>query len=315
MDWIANMPGPQFLGLYASLIAVALAGAYFAMRASPQGDGLQPVVPSSPDPYEMAYLRGGEMEVSKLALIELARGGYIQERVGTALRGGKVLLGQSEGASPSRLSAPLRQIFDLVGGDGKSPGELMRESGFRGAVGQIVARFEPRVQREGLLVPTGRKMAVFLYTAMPILSLGGYKLAVALSKGRYNVGFLIIFTLVALIALRAITSQRLTARGKKYFWQTQEAYRGETGEAVLDASPATAPPCCCMSGCSAPDPVWDRERGLCDDAGSRPQPALRVVRLRIVLRIELQRRRLWRRLRRLWRRLAGWPRCPRSGPG
>ena len=239
MEWIANMEGPAFLGLYAAVILTVLGGAFFAVRSSAGADASDPLVPAAPNPYEMAYLRGGEREMAKLALIELARRGYIQQRMGSALRGGKAYLKRkTTHPSAAELPAPQRQIFELVEKEDKPVAKLIASRGFAKAVEGIKQEFLPRLEREGLLVSGWTRAKVLLAGALTVAGLGGYKLVVALEKGRYNVGFLILFAIVALIALYSIVNTRLTSRGKKYFLNTQEAYRGETSDVVLDVGAA-----------------------------------------------------------------------------
>ena len=86
MATIANMYGPDFLWLYAGVIVCALGvllGAALLprrrLRASTAGVSL------NPDPYEIAYLRGGELEVGRLALIDLIEEGWLQEKIGASM--------------------------------------------------------------------------------------------------------------------------------------------------------------------------------------------------------------------------------------
>ncbi|MBM2846884.1 MAG: Ser/Gly rich, Cys interspersed [Bacteroidetes bacterium] len=83
MDWllklITDMPGPQFLLIYGSVIALTLAGCWWWYR---QGDSTAslpaPQIPSTPDPYEIAYLRSGENEVLRVVLFRLLQQGALQ---------------------------------------------------------------------------------------------------------------------------------------------------------------------------------------------------------------------------------------------
>ena len=239
MDWIANMPGPQFLGLYAAVIVLTLIAAYMRLSSSGRDDTPNPRVSTAPDPYQMAYLRGGDAEVGKLLLIELARRGYVQERTGTTLSGGKVFLRQTDShPSPALLPAAQRKVFDLVGGAEQSLQKLMRGAEFRGAVSSMTTTFSEAMGAEGLMVQSGKRRNVILTSAALIFGLGGFKLLVALANGRYNVGFLLLLSLFAFVALGAIATKRLTSRGRRYLNQTQDAYRGETADVIFDAGSA-----------------------------------------------------------------------------
>src|SRR5438067_4383703 len=76
LDAIATMPGPQFLVLYACVIALTLFVCRLLLRRADSTAALPPaLVPSEPDPYEIAYLRGGEKELTRLLICELIERG------------------------------------------------------------------------------------------------------------------------------------------------------------------------------------------------------------------------------------------------
>src|SRR5262245_29646667 len=95
MDWlthnaIAEIPGPPFLWIYC-VVALAIVAAAYRMVRSLDKTGLRepPPVPSTLDPYELAYLRGGKNEVIRTALYALHQLGLIEvipAKRSTALR-------------------------------------------------------------------------------------------------------------------------------------------------------------------------------------------------------------------------------------
>src|SRR5688572_33475134 len=86
MDWlsnnpVANMYGPHFLLLYLTVILAVMVGCRWAARRSDSTSGeLPPPIPVNPDPYEIAYLRGGPNEVARLVVFDLVRLGYVKLR-------------------------------------------------------------------------------------------------------------------------------------------------------------------------------------------------------------------------------------------
>ena len=83
MDWIIHNPigdmsGPKFLGIYACLIAVTAVACDRFLRGldTTDGDG-PPPVPIDPDPYELAYLRGGINETIRTVGFSLLGRGYV----------------------------------------------------------------------------------------------------------------------------------------------------------------------------------------------------------------------------------------------
>src|SRR5262245_38132446 len=84
MDWlldnpVANMYGPKFLLLYVGLAVFTILACRLAIRGSDPTKNLPPLpVPSNPDPYEIAYLRGGENEVTRLIIFNLIQRKYLK---------------------------------------------------------------------------------------------------------------------------------------------------------------------------------------------------------------------------------------------
>ena len=83
MDWltdnpIVNMPGPNFLGFYALVSLIVLLAFNVLVRSGETNQGALPSVPMRPDPYEIAYLRGGVGAVISLAIYSLKRSQTIE---------------------------------------------------------------------------------------------------------------------------------------------------------------------------------------------------------------------------------------------
>jgi len=82
MTWldnpIARMWGPYFLALYAMVLAVMLALILWHRRRADQSMELGDLpIPLKIDPYQFAYLRGGLLEVLRLATVDLYQRGLI----------------------------------------------------------------------------------------------------------------------------------------------------------------------------------------------------------------------------------------------
>ena len=75
----ADLPGPLFLTVYLSAIVATIVGAVWTLRrADPTSKFDLPEIPTHPDPYEIAYLRGGDNEVLRAALFGLIAKGNIE---------------------------------------------------------------------------------------------------------------------------------------------------------------------------------------------------------------------------------------------
>ena len=82
MTWldnpIAHLWGPYFLALYAMVLAIMLAPILWYRRRADQSMELGDLpIPLKIDPYQLAYLRGGLLEVLRLATVDLYQRGLI----------------------------------------------------------------------------------------------------------------------------------------------------------------------------------------------------------------------------------------------
>jgi len=119
MDWllfgfIADMYGPYFLVLYGSVIAVTLAVCWWMVRRSDRtGDSPPLSLPAQPDPYEIAFLRGGENELARVVIFGLIQRGYLEvvEKKVWVFSLGQKLAQKANHPDPRHLSALERDVF------------------------------------------------------------------------------------------------------------------------------------------------------------------------------------------------------------
>ena len=92
-NYIADMPGPNFLFFYASVIIVVCVfyGILFSRGLTFNTQPL-PVVPAQPDVYELAYLRDGEAEVVRAVVFDTVREGRRMQATGGLERQENLLL-------------------------------------------------------------------------------------------------------------------------------------------------------------------------------------------------------------------------------
>lgn len=250
MDWlmlnpIADMYGPHFLILYSIVIVITLLACYWRMRVNDPTQQLPPLpIPANPDPYEVAYLRGGENEVSRLVIFNLIEQGYlyIHERKGYLQSHEKKLEQVQDHPDPRQLAPIERKVFSYLSGKVSIGSAItgLEYSASLNTAGKIFnsplpahvkddcAVYEQRLQNERLLNTDEMKgigLRVGIDGAIPILFLGGYKLIVALEKGHRNVLFLIGMGIISLIFLGAICKpHRLSYRGQDYLNRLQKAF-------------------------------------------------------------------------------------------
>jgi uncharacterized protein (TIGR04222 family) len=251
MSWlmhnpIADMYGPHFLLFYTATIVAVMAASIVAVRkADPTDPDDLPDVPLNPDPYRVAFMRGGANEVTRVAIASLVQRGLLRiEERGSWLAKKKVIARKREPWN-AELSGVEAEVYHWPGFP-ESPQKLFQPNGLAKDVEAACRPYEKRLAEEELLMPPGVKAfagKVALLGVMVILALGGYKLAVALDKGRTNVQFLLIAGAVGLIgeAVACAAIPRLSRRGKAYLGRLRLAYDGVRGRIAASGLGAADP--------------------------------------------------------------------------
>lgn len=254
MNWLFENPlselqGPIFLPLYAGVIGLILVEARWRVgRADRSREFAPEPIPTKPDPIEIAYLRGGPNEVTRLLIFDLIRRGFL-EIVATPQRFTKSVettVQQATGhPEVSRLSPDEALAFEYFNRP-KKPAEFFQATGL---AKQLADGFEPmaaELRVEGLISSREQVDAAWkawLTGALMILAFGGFKLSVALAKGRTNVLFLLVLAAVGLVALAiACKVPRLTRRGKVYLTDLRIAFAGLKPRVAEPADPASLDP-------------------------------------------------------------------------
>ena len=226
MDWlsnnpVANMYGPSFLLLYFGFILAVIIGCRLAVRRSDSTSGeLPPPISVNPDPYEIAYLRGGPNEVARLVIFDLVRLGYVEFE-------SKGIRRAQDHPDPGQLNELQKAVFDKITVT-STPLDLFKKE----KVGEIVRHFcfdyENHLRKERLLAEPdahARSMTTWGFGAALILGLGVYKLLAAMERDLPNVWFMIIMGgLSILILYGVVRPHRLSARGRAYLERLQAAF-------------------------------------------------------------------------------------------
>lgn len=253
---IADMYGPTFLWVYGgvTLIALTLCWGYVRWRSAGAG-GPPPPLPKDPNPLELAYLRGGATEAIRLITFDLTRRGLIEFDPASSSSELKAVELEDRQADVSDIEAIVLRAFRAR----RRVETPLRNEGVVAAVDRHFDDVKRRFEREGLLADAGAAFSA--YTArvvgtLIIVGLGGYKLIVALLKGRTNVGFLILIGVAGVMALYFLCRpRRLTSKARAYLERLQAAFRpppigtswrsaarGSTSASALPAAFSTTPP-------------------------------------------------------------------------
>ena len=226
-NWVADMYGPHFLALYAMVILATFAACRLALWSSDwTARAPEARVPTNPDPYEIAYLRGGVNELIRSIIFKLIQQNFLR----VDQTGKEPLIARTSTVPPRhRLSPVEERAYDWFVTPRAAAG-IFSSGGLSGVIEPFCTTYEEKLRRDNLLMPADVRQAaigIWLAGTLLIAGLGGYKLLVALSKGRTNVGFLIIMCIVALLILiRVCRAPRISRRGRLYLERLQLAFSG-----------------------------------------------------------------------------------------
>lgn len=230
MDWlwqnpVAEMYGPPFLLFYAGVSAATVVACRFAVRRLDwTGRMPPPPVPAAPDPYEIAYMRGGENEVTRAGVFALIKRGLLDFS-----RDGTKFLVQRTAAAPPRehLSKIERCVYDWFDRPRDSR-EVFQRGGLADKLKGLCAGYEQALRRDHMLTPpdVASRVALARLSGVAVIAgLGAYKLAAALAHGRTNVGFLVVMGVVAVLVLFAATrAPRISRRGREHLERLRIAF-------------------------------------------------------------------------------------------
>ncbi len=218
MEWLTNnaltnLHGFQFLFLYICVATSTIFAAWLMVRRQDKTDEMPPLhVPKTPDIYEIAYLRGKENEVIRLSILNLISQGYLQ------ISSDKISKNPNH-PDPGLLSTLDKQIFAACY-NGMEAKDAFTNSTISNIAKNYCQIYQQNLETKHLVTSEEVKQAAWgigTAGALLLMCLSGYKITVAVSQGRYNLGFLIFLTIISLIILIfAAKPPRLSKRGRNY---------------------------------------------------------------------------------------------------
>lgn len=220
---IATMPGPSFLLLYLAVVAATLLVCWLTVRRlDTTVTAALPSIPAEPDPLEMAYLRGGSRELTRLLAIELVERRFL----GVADDKNRQLK-QTRALVALPALTPLHQRVFHWFANGRKVREALAKGGVHKEVEQLASQYRQRLERDELLThrQAHRVARTIALVVLAVLgTLAAYKLSVALPADRPST--FLVFGAVAAIMLtfRACRLPRLSRRGRAFLGRIQLAY-------------------------------------------------------------------------------------------
>src|SRR5262249_42322681 len=150
-------------------------------------------------------LRGGENEVTRVAVASLVQRGLL--RVADDGRKGSTKRIARVGDPASGELSPIEACVMKWSGFPAKPSKMFERNGIPSRLTEFCIPYEAELTEQRLLAPPEiKQLALWLWSigSAMILGVGGYKLAVALTKGHHNVVLLIIIAVIGVIALSVV---------------------------------------------------------------------------------------------------------------
>jgi uncharacterized protein (TIGR04222 family) len=211
-----DLRGPEFLVFYFALGLATLGIVWFLRRTNESDSTVSPVLN---DYLEIAYLRGGANEALRVATMNLINRGFIDvktdDRLHTLDPKAHVLVSKESERGileKFRVAQAATQIF--------SDRSLRRT---------VAEECLPALARMGLVPDRPRQAmrAVLLFVGASILTaVAGIKILLALSRGRPNIGLLIIAAAVFCVLLYKATTPLCTPAGNALLADLRTLFAG-----------------------------------------------------------------------------------------
>ncbi len=210
-DW----PGPQFLAFYTVFSAATILGLWLWLGRSNEGGGQAARLT---DPYVIAYLRGGREEALRVATVSLIDRGLLKaedEEITAAAGAEEMVRRPLEKAIlvHFRLHKAGSSVFEIPHGE----------------VAAACRQYQLELEQRGLVPGADRqgpRAAAVAAALALLLGVAGIKIAVALSRGRHNIVFLLFLAGVGVFATLAVARRPRTALGDRLLGDLRRGFQG-----------------------------------------------------------------------------------------
>lgn len=221
-----DLTGPQFLLFYflLSLVTVTLIGRLRRiadeMRAAPatmggeikgrlvrlRTGGESDMSSIAADPYMVAYLRGGKNEALRVAALSLVDRVILQHDGEDLIVSGNV--------TPAHVRRPIEKALIRHFAVRNTAQSIFTDK----ALEEACSVYETTLAKAGLMPDSDQKAkrrSLFLSGAALLASVSLIKAIIAISRGRFNLIFLLIMTIIAIIVLAAVVFPKQTPAGRE----------------------------------------------------------------------------------------------------
>ena len=223
---LTNIYGPYFLVLYISFIIMTIIGyRVLRTRLDLTTRFAVPPVPVNPDPFEIAFLRGGANELTRAVVFSL-----IQKNLLKILNEEKIsrICPTNAGFERRSLQPIELTALEWFGAANREPKELFQKSGLVERLKPYYETFQARLEMQNFFPDEEMKRRnnrLALQAFLLFAGLGAYKMFAAIYNGYWNVLGIVFITIIGVLVLGATAKMpRLTKLGKKYLERLQLAF-------------------------------------------------------------------------------------------
>lgn len=223
---LANLYGPYFLVFYICFIVCTIIGyRVFRTRLDRTAHYAIPPIPVNPDPFEIAYLRGGANELARAAVFSLN-----QKTLLKFSNDGKTSHIYPTGFEFDRrdLKPIERTALEWFGTTRETKELFAQKDGLAAALKPYADTFQARLEMQNFFPDaemTRRNDRLVLKAFLIFAGLGAYKIVAAILGGYWNVFGIVFITVVGMFVLGvAAKMPRLTTLGKAYLERLQLAF-------------------------------------------------------------------------------------------
>jgi uncharacterized protein (TIGR04222 family) len=198
-----DLRGPEFLWFFGSFAAAVLAGFWLARRSSEPANTSMQIDLS--DPYLVAYLRGGMNEALRVCTVSLIDRGVLQTFAEAYVKAKPT-------ADYASLRHPLEKLLLVYFKTSTLASKVFNNPAFDDLAETM---YQQLAQLD--LMPDDdlkrRRFFRFLIAGGILAAVAGVKIWVALSRGRTNLGFLVVLLVLALVAAWFVINPPRTRAG------------------------------------------------------------------------------------------------------
>jgi uncharacterized protein (TIGR04222 family) len=196
-----DLRGPDFLVFYGGLGFAVTIVVFWLRRAGERGDPPRPLS----DYLDIAFLRGGAGEAIRVATLTLVDRGVL------AIAGDTVRVEQSDASR--RVTRPTERAIVLAAGRGTKAADLLNDARVTTAA---TTECEPGLVRQGLIPNADQAAArrrLWLMAGGALAIVAGVKIAIAMSRGHSNIGYLVTLAVIFVVVTFLVTHPRRTPAG------------------------------------------------------------------------------------------------------